>query len=225
MSKSQSKIFISFLAVESILYVIFIVFDFLNPSISQRIKLSSIFLCFAICFIFWVFSKNKKQTLLLVSASLFTCLSDYLLLIEKDSNLFTIGVFTFFIVQILYFAYHSKNLTSKNLVISLACRLFVVFLICLVATAIKLDALTTLSLCYFSLLLGNFINSLLLVKNNKKYIIISAGFLLFILCDICVGMNNINIDNAALKNFATYGMWIFYLPSQVILASTIYFLE
>ncbi len=44
------------------------------------------------------------------------------------------------------------------------------------------------------------------------------GLLLFVCCDVCVGLWNISIFlPAPLAEFSRVGMWLFYLPSQVLI--------
>ena len=46
----------------------------------------------------------------------------------------------------------------------------------------------------------------------------AAGLGLFVCCDLCVGAFNLGL----LTGFTRYGMWLFYLPSQVLLALAAY---
>ena len=77
----------------------------------------------------------------------------------------------------------------------------------------RFDLLNAVSLFYFTLLLGNLFSSL----TNKKLRIMSGGFLLFVCCDICVGLFNL-LERGPVYDAVSLLMWIFYLPSQVLLA-------
>lgn len=50
----------------------------------------------------------------------------------------------------------------------------------------------------------------------------SAGLVLFVCCDLCVGLQNLSafpsrVRARRLFAFARVGMWLFYLPSQVLI--------
>ena len=47
------------------------------------------------------------------------------------------------------------------------------------------------------------------------------GLLLFVGCDVCVGLHNLTGTPAPLAAFAQVGMWLFYLPSQVLIVLSI----
>ena len=47
------------------------------------------------------------------------------------------------------------------------------------------------------------------------------GLLLFVGCDVCVGLHNLAGLPAPLSAFAQVGMWLFYLPSQVLIVLSI----
>ena len=48
-----------------------------------------------------------------------------------------------------------------------------------------------------------------------------TGLLLFVGCDLCVGLHNLAGIPAPLAAFARVGMWLFYLPSQVLITLSI----
>jgi hypothetical protein len=66
---------------------------------------------------------------------------------------------------------------------------------------------------------------------KERYIVIFAiGMVLFLLCDINVGIFNLAdflvIDSNLFKSiygFSSIGMWLFYLPAQVLLAISLSF--
>ena len=52
------------------------------------------------------------------------------------------------------------------------------------------------------------------------------GLLLFVGCDLCVGLHNLAaflpvVDTGPLFSFAQVGMWLFYLPSQVLITLSV----
>ena len=79
------------------------------------------------------------------------------------------------------------------------------------------DALYAFVVIYFVQLVGNFVENVVLAVLAKdrgaraQAIVLSVGFLLFIGCDISVGLAN-------LYGVAGECEWLFYTPSQVLIA-------
>ncbi|MCD7840176.1 MAG: hypothetical protein LUG46_06045, partial [Erysipelotrichaceae bacterium] len=71
-----------------------------------------------------------------------------------------------------------------------------------------------LAIIYFPQLL---INTMIAWKDYKNIgFIFTIGLTLFVCCDICVGLFNIT-DIGLVHEFTRIGMWLFYLPSQVLI--------
>lgn len=215
---------IIFVFIEAIFYASFLYFDFVDTIISEYIKYAAILTCF-LASIYATWKKRSICSLFTALALVFTCISDYFLLLSHDQNLFIIGVFTFFIAQIFYALMMNKRTDGKKLTLDLFLRVSLTVILLIVSISIKLDALTTCALIYFIELLVNFIMSLVHSKENKRYLILALGFFLFILCDINVALNNFSIENESFKFAIYFMMWLFYLPSQVILSMNSYLLE
>ena len=76
----------------------------------------------------------------------------------------------------------------------------------------KMEAL---ALFYFSGLVCNALDAVLFShEKQQKQKVFAAGLSLFVFCDICVGAYNLGL----LTGFTRYGMWLFYLPAQVLIA-------
>ena len=226
LSSTLKKVFlILVLLVELFLYTLFLYFDFndINIEISNWLKYVGIIICFLASLI-PIFSKNSAKTQYFIPFSLFfTLVSDYFLLINTDKNLYIFGVVIFIIVQLSYFIYIEtlkKNKTS--FLISLIFRIILSSILIIVLSIIRFDLLSIVSACYFVELLMNFITSLSLIKINKYFLIFSIGLLLFIGCDISVGLTNLDLFEGHIKNIVSNLMWIFYLPSQVLISFSNY---
>lgn len=206
-----------FIAAEIAIYLTFMCAG-LNKSSANAVKYTGIILCAA----FAVFCcKNLRPCdFLLAAAMIFTVISDWFLLIIEDN--LEIGLSTFIIAQLLHFA-RIYVLRKKQPYISLILRL----LLCAAGIILlyyfnSLTLLTALVCVYFINLLVNFADSFLLLKINKLYALFTIGLLLFICCDVCVGLYNfgkvLNISiPSAVRSFADTGMWAFYLPSQTLI--------
>ena len=226
LSSTLKKVFlILVLLVELFLYTLFLYFDFndINIEISNWLKYVGIIICFLASLI-PIFSKNSAKSQYFIPFSLFfTLVSDYFLLINTDKNLYIFGVVIFIIVQLSYFIYIEtlkKNKTS--FLISLIFRIVLSSMLIIILSILQFDLLSIVSACYFVELLMNFITSLSLIKMNKCFLIFSIGLLLFIGCDISVGLTNLDLFEGHIKNLVSNLMWIFYLPSQVLISFSNY---
>lgn len=189
----------SFIIIESILYLAFLTIDLLNGD-STWLKFTGIVLCFAYTL------KNAKK--IRAVAMFFTLIADTCLLVINDY--YEIGIAVFIIVQLLYShflgnidkAFYSRMLIFRFIVVALMTALLIFNK--------KITIMNELIVLYFSNIL---INTLHAYLSDQKALAI--GFTLFVLCDICVGLYNINAANS----IAAFGMWLFYLPSQVLITS------
>ncbi|MDO4940698.1 MAG: hypothetical protein Q4E33_03280 [Erysipelotrichaceae bacterium] len=193
--KALKKIFI---ILETIIFLSFIIMD-INNIDSSYLKYTGIILCF----IYNIVSKNVILSL----ALLFTLISDYFLLLTNNHIL--IGLLTFIIVQLLYMYF----LSTKNINNLYSIRIGLYLLLTIICIILKTNLETILALLYFSSLVMNTICS----YQNKKLLIYSIGLTLFIGCDINVGLHNI-MNVGTIYQIATIMMWIFYLPSQVLIS-------
>lgn len=155
-----------------------------------------------LCFIYALYNKKKYQSI----SMLFTLIADYFLLLQL--NHYEIGVTSFIFAQITYF-YFLGNIDKSYFNMFLFIRGFIIIAGTLVLNITdSLTLLNELVLIYFSNLLFNCIQAHL--TYNKT---LAIGLTLFVCCDICVGLYNINAAN----NVAAFLMWFFYLPSQVLI--------
>ena len=188
-----------FLIIEMILYVVFIAMDLFHMD-SSVVKYTGVVLCFL-----YSLAIGNTEGLL---AFLFTLLADYFLLIRNDTYLF--GILSFVVVQSVY----------AHILFCRGCRFLVpvrAFLLIISFSVLflmgRFDLLNAVALFYFSLLSGNFLSSL----TGKENRTLSTALFLFLCCDICVGLFNL-IQGGPIYRFASMMMWVFYLPSQVLLA-------
>lgn len=124
----------------------------------------------------------------------------------------TVGLALFVAVQLLY-ARRLARLRGKPSPPLAALRLlFAALALCLTAldpTRFPLWA----ALLYFSYLLLNTAEAFTLRKPRFGW-----GLALFVCCDVCVGLWNVaQCLPYALTELARVGMWLFYLPSQVLI--------
>lgn len=213
-----------FVLLEIALYLSFLFIDkgiFVTRIESSALKYASISLCLAFS-LYCLIRKRKMVNCFIPFALVFTLISDYFLLFNTNQNLYVYGLITFIITQLIYFAFILYLRKSK---LELLINLLVRFLLTLAALVVAFylnysDVLTILALVYFVELLSNFLYSTFLIKFDKEYLIFSLGLLLFIGCDINVGLNNVHLFEGIDYSLVNFLMWVFYLPSQVLLSLT-----
>lgn len=185
--------------------------------------------CFLFSLVYFIIKRNSN-TLIFVIAFLFTILADTNLLILDDN--YELGILAFIIVQFAYFWYILKNMYTKdNYSYLIAIRLITIVIGVIASLIVQTDKLLVcLVIIYISNLVINLIISIIPRKRNLLF---SLGLFLFLLCDICVGCYNIgdiiDISNTSLfykiANLPFNIAWLFYHPSQVLLAISNYIKE
>lgn len=210
-----------------IFYLSFLYIDLFNMKyiqLSDRIK----FICIILCFFLALLSNHnpfdKYNMQLLQLGLLLTVIADFFLLIVDDY--YPIGVAVFAIAQITYTirfdAGNKANIIKNYIVVFL-----ILFLVYAVANSfIKIDILVPISLCYGISLVTNVYKSIVIFRNriypNPNAIMVALGMALFLLCDINVALYNIlkliNETKGIIYRISSVSMWLYYLPSQVLLA-------
>ncbi len=166
-----------------------------------------------------IYKKDIYITLFGLIAVILTLISDYFLLVKDDNYL--IGVIIFSFAQISSgIRIHLMNKNKTLLLVSISIRVVGLISVFIVPFLLKDYDLSdtflyTIIGFYFLNLVMNFIISSLslLHKRSINILLLSIGLLLFIACDICVGLSSIK-NNYTLNDIA----WIFYLPSQYLIA-------
>jgi len=211
-----------------ILYVTFMFLDIINSElymVSNTLKFSSIILCFIYVCLTLKVRTNNKDAYILLAAMFFTLLSDWFILM-KDS--FDLGLITFILVQYMYlFRIHLYKKT-QFILLSIARNIIISIIVILFVIKANIDSwILSLVIVYLITFIFNIIDTTILCfkLRRKELNYFLLGLILFILCDINVGL--FNLENFVSVNpliyekiypFVFLGMWFFYLPSQVILS-------
>ena len=192
-------------------------------SFKDTTLLKYIAICLCLLYTAYKLPTCKTDGTIIFLAICFTVFSDtFTLLINKH---FTLGVSLFIPAQLLY-GLRMRFWAQKHLYKSIFARLGIILAVALgVVFARIADGLTIVTAIYFSMLLYNTTESIFLAKKPKQ-ILFSIGLWLFVCCDICVGLYNItdvlNISvSPALYSFASIMMWGFYLPSQILIVTSV----
>lgn len=242
MASQRGKINASllFIVLQAILYAAFMTLDIRGTagSLSSYIKYTVIILCFCYAVLYAgkgiIFIPENKRELwirrLLVLALFFTVISDLFLLL-LDYYLF--GVITFIPVQLLY-GLRLKLIDAKgnyNLRIfkQIITQLLITGVIMAFLTGLRteINLLLIVTVFYFICIVTNVIHAIRLaatIKRDRSILFFALGMLLFLLCDINVGLFNMGGFLALPENIynpiyeaASILMWTFYAPSQVLI--------
>lgn len=224
-----------FIMSESIFYITFLILDFYDIYNKQSsvLKFSGIILCFLYLIIMLIFQNLKKDYFnkdraIMAIALFFTVLADVFLLFTENN--FT-GICFFIIVQMLYLYRISK---SNNISVKHCLIIYIIITCIILAVTLYINIHIDIIVIAVSFYFICFINNIkLLINSNKvndifRYRFFLIGMILFILCDINVGLYNIrnyiDINNNIINNiidFSEKAMWLFYLPSQVFLVLSV----
>lgn len=237
MSKIMSKIKITnitgFVIVELLLYIMFMYLDLAKTEyyhISNNLKFLSIVICSFFSIVYYSKDDNQTDLILLRSALIFTVISDLCILIL---DYYIVGTLTFCIVQLLYLIRLCRYRYPENLMgnilkkvvrnILITASIISLFII----LQIDINLLVIISMIYFVSITLNVGDSISIAYHtkNRSTIIFAIGMVLFILCDINVGVFNlsdfISIESSLFSkvySFSVIAMWMFYLPAQVCIA-------
>ena len=185
---------------------VYLVFTFLDlfmnaPCLVDWLRFTGIFACF-------LMAKRRKADLFLTLALFFTVCADACLLLLYWPPL---GVLLFCFAHLFYIL---RNTGDIRLVVITAC-LSVTVSACLFY-GLDLTLVTAFSIAYAILFLINILTALTLPKERPHKAMLLLGLLLFVLCDVNVAVYNLSLGSVS--SVAGKLMWIFYMPSQVLLA-------
>ena len=229
------KIVYRFLAVEMICYVIFLFLDIVKGADQNAvqaalwIKWLSVIGCFSFVTFYKPVPYRKKEKSVVSAALFFTVLADFCLLITDQSM---IGVICFIIVQTLYLyrltMWNEEIVFYKMIIGRILCSVVIYFVFFWIGNIRSMEFPGIV--LYFVSLIDNLTIAASIcfyhVGSRRKSGCFFAGLCLLFLCDIQVAVYNADMfpELGTLPlishsvTFAAIAMWIFYLPSQVLIA-------
>ncbi|HSH36565.1 lysoplasmalogenase family protein [Schnuerera sp.] len=196
------------------------IYDIESIISSDRLKYLSMLLVLMISFFIGDDALNVKDLKLLQTGLFITLIADLFLLILGRHYIF--GILLFSVVQIIYssrYGFTNLKINIRNFIVIFS-SLFIVYLV-VDKLIFKLDFIWGMGLFYGICLLNSVIKAAkayrdrLFPKPNGHMILI--GMVLFLLCDINVALYNI-LNEGLFYNISSISMWLFYLPSQVLLS-------
>ncbi|GAB6108219.1 hypothetical protein [Fusibacter bizertensis] len=219
-----------FMGIQIVIYISFLILDITSHYhlASNLLKLSAIGLCLIWLSINHLSVKKRGESEPIINnykwmliILCFTFASDIFLLFTSK---YTIGLATFIIVQLLYASRIRDVKMTKGLILGLMSFLTAILLYQVSRQYLapySTDYLMILEVVVYALL---FASNLLKygklrkvsIQNNWMFI----GLCLYAICDIQVAIYNLPpsvMIPSKLTEVAAIGMWLFYLPGQVIL--------
>ena len=243
--KLENIIFCSFLmvwlTVETLAYVLIVTKN--DQGMSFSVSYMSIVADFAMTTVILVFMILRRaagtvtgarlsECVFLFLAYVCTAVSDYFLTITADR--YEVAVAVFLGAQIFHFlrisaARHAAGKEAglrhpfSGILLSVFARaVFSVLVLAVLRETGLMSPLNALAAVYFVELLMNTVDSAFTAEHASRFVLSAAGFLLFIACDVTVGLRalteagtvRMTADGFALNTYLT---WVFYLPSQVMI--------
>lgn len=194
----------SFLSVEGAVYACFLVLDLTGRGDqTASIKYAGILLCLA-------FSLLGGDRLVPLALAL-TAGADWFLLVRSDH--YALGVALFLGVQTVYYVRLRRAGADGAWPLRSALALGAGLGIYALHMASPVNLLAAL---YFSQLVSNTLLAWRL--KGRRWRTFALGLTLFAGCDVCVGLFNALPPDSPPYFAVSIGMWLFYLPSQVLIA-------
>lgn len=206
--RAPSALIRAFLAAEGCCCAAFLALDLTGRGgLAIPIKYGGILLCLA----FAALCALRGGDRLVPAALALTVGADWFLLVRNDH--YALGVALFLGVQTVYYVRLRRNGAGSGWLLRSALALGAGLAVCAAGMAGPLNLLAAL---YFSQLLSN--TALAWTRKGRGFRTFALGLTLFVGCDACVGLFNALPPGSALYPAASIGMWLFYLPSQVLIA-------
>ena len=197
-----------FLAAEGAVYLAFLTLDLTGRGGGAvPLKYGGVLLCLLFALACALRGGDRPVPLALA----LTAGADWFLLVRNDN--YAVGVALFLCVQTVY--YLRLRLRGADRAYPLRAGLALAAGLGLYALKLA-SPINLLAALYFSQLLSNTV--LAWTQKGRRWRIFAAGLTLFVGCDVCVGLFNTLPADAPLYPIVSVGMWLFYLPSQVLIS-------
>ena len=217
-----SAVFFAFIAIEAVIFVDFNIIVAAQMDDPIYLKYTGVLICLAVAAAMIYF--YGKDAAVLTGAILFTVISDLFILVID--SYYEIGVTTFFIAQLFYLYRLYADRLKKIYITLIARAVLIAITVTVLGVCVGLNYLLVIVSIYFVMLVANCADAFILCRGGCKNLLFAIGLLLFVCCDICVGLHNFGsaLGVALPKGlilFAQYAIWIFYLPSQVMIVCSV----
>ncbi len=198
----------TFLAAEGAVYATFLILDLAGRGGQTiSIKYAGVLLCLSYALLC---ARKGGEKLVPLALGLTAC-ADWFLLVRNDR--YALGIALFLCVQAIYFLRLRRAGAGSAYLLRAGLALGAGLAVYALGLASPLNLLVVL---YFSQLLSNAV--LAWSRKGSRWARFALGLTLFVGCDACVGLFNLLPAGSPLYPAVSVGMWLFYLPSQVLIA-------
>lgn len=204
----DKRLIAAFLSLEGLLYAAFLAMDLSGRgSATVPVKYAGVLLCLA----FALLCAARGGDRLVPLALALTACADWFLLVRNDC--YALGVALFLCVQTVYLVRLRRAGAESAYALRSGLALAAGLAVYAVGLASPVNLLAAL---YFSQLVSN--TALAWTRRGGRRRLFALGLTLFVGCDACVGLFNALPAASPLFSAVSVGMWLFYLPSQVLIA-------
>ena len=220
---AKNVLFLAYIAAEAAIYITFNILSAVIPNDPIYLKYTGVLLCLAAAGASIYFFKDV-DAVILTCALVYTAISDLFILV-LDTH-YDVGLVTFIMAQITYL-YRLYKDRVKKIWITLVVRAALTAVIMGIVGGLATMNLLIVEVCiYIVMLAGNCVDAFILCRRSRQNLLFALGLLLFLCCDVCVGLDNagsvigLNLSSAFV-NVIQYLIWVFYMPSQVLIACSV----
>ena len=211
-SKSNNQwLTVTFLLVEAALYALILTGHWVA---------SAQYAAVCLCFLFVLLHLRQANYFLLGGLALTLC-ADWFLVVQRPQEKLT-AMLCFLGVQAVYAWLLHRRVRSRRLLMTRLLLVVIIEAVTVLVLREKLDALAMVSMAYYVMLIMNIVCAF---KSYKKEPLLAWALVLFFLCDTVVGLQVASVGYLILPAwlnrvlFCSFPLdWLFYLPSQVMLA-------
>jgi len=210
---------ILFWVLEAFLFLDMLFFDLLHPDPLFQ------YMAIVLCALFLLANPRKTGAwIATVMAFLPTLIADWFLVVRQDHQTLATGVFVFTQMALALRLFWEVRRPARTRILFYSVPLIVLIPIGWIVLGEDFDLLVGITLVYFSFLLGNVLHSLF--RSPRSSAFLSAGLILFALCDAVIGIQNgtgyLAIREDSFLDWILHPgfplAWMFYLPAQALIA-------
>ena len=206
--RTPSSLTTTFLSVEAVIYAAFLLLDLTGQGEQTiSIKYAGVVLCLG----YVLLCASKGGDRLVPIALALTAGADWFLLVRNDC--YAAGIALFLCVQTVYFVRLRRAGADGGYFLRSGLALGAGLAVYALHMASPTNLLAAL---YFSQLVSNTL--LAWTLKGRRWQTFALGLTLFVGCDVCVGLFNVLPPGSPRYFAVSIGMWLFYLPSQVLIA-------
>lgn len=220
----------AYIATAAIFFAVFIITVVLNAAEMYRAARPVEFCIVPLAIVLLAIAPNrqKRDRIIVLCALVCTTCADFFMTLFDAY--YEISLAFFSAAQLLYYTrilIERLNGGRRYLVVSLCARIAASIAVCMAAPFVmpQNGLLAALAAFYFLNLAINCGEAFALCGHGRQFLLFAIGLLLFVGCDVCVGLKAASLAEIAISGGAYRAVstliWVFYAPSQALLALSV----